>query len=67
MANAKRIIGAGKAKASAAARKKNPRLNRTGGHSAMAKSVAKNLYGERGTVGASSAYRAAGDYFGGTA
>lgn len=31
LANAERIIGAGKARASAAARKANPRLNRTGG------------------------------------
>jgi hypothetical protein len=29
---AARIIGAGKAHASAAARRRNPRLNRTGGH-----------------------------------
>jgi hypothetical protein len=32
MKNAERIIGAGKARASAAAREANPRLNRMGGH-----------------------------------
>ncbi len=31
MKNAEKIIGAGKANASAAARKANPRLNKTGG------------------------------------
>jgi hypothetical protein len=43
MAAANRIIGYGKAHASAAARKKNPRLNRTG-HRSRAHRLAKKIF-----------------------